>query len=889
MTETFHKLLLSELHMVVCQPGDNSALTDRLLCEAVTVNENLRSLGFTLKPADLVRLAVSPDLHGFYPALRDRMPSVQAEPMYPGFPKQVMQMPQAQFRLHQFIHYFSTYGLELLTGQAVSRGWLPEYSGPARTREDTLLLDAAVLELVAPEDAPRTALQILLGRREQLTEPELILVPEAAALCPPEQMTDLTVRFKRNLELLFPLLMETAPRETALAALRAICAHSGDVLRCCADYLTRKKYHLRTSEKKLLVKLLERYPVRDLQQNLMQSNRNRERNLKVLQHLDYNRYSRSPEHREAVRALRNGDLLSWHGIGEQLLEARSPEAPAHFAQRPGYMVRMLNRLLSLDYTPQQILSVLLPQAHGVSAHLCLNTIQTLSLRKERLEAEYLRTVRDRVRSYDRAIADCDPGHLAREYRCRENMVRQAAQQDRSWAAGYRLSTQIGQAHTEADTMVHKPLAALFRQQEKIAGLRRILDKQAAYQPDGKPILIRNAHSDFDPDLVYFHCLPDVLAHAVAEAEAELKVLETRLEQARQESRLWLEQKIQTLLQQDPQAAGQLEQINGQERLQLALLDRQYLQDLESAEERRAALLVAKQTELERLEQCHQAQQKWYTRDQGVVSILTEVLKAHYLQADTPLKGRKVFFRMEGFDLSHSVVEAHDRSAEGGYIPSGISYSIPQDARYVRFFIYWNDPQRVDIDLHVAGRAEDGSTVHVGWNGDFRNYGVTYSGDITHSDAAEYIDIDLSAPMQQIYANVDLFSGKPCFRDVQTCYVGMMAVDRIGADVKHYNPANCFFTHELRQQTDGLYYGYVDVRSRFVRFVGQPCSYTQSERFHTLQPGEMLSLQDYLNLVLEAQGATPVPSAEEADVVLTMGKSTLEKGVSLVDHNFFLEC
>ena len=60
MTNQFHKLL-NKLHMVVIQPG-HAELNDRLLCEAVTLNEHLQSLGYMLKPDDLVRLA------GFPPA-----------------------------------------------------------------------------------------------------------------------------------------------------------------------------------------------------------------------------------------------------------------------------------------------------------------------------------------------------------------------------------------------------------------------------------------------------------------------------------------------------------------------------------------------------------------------------------------------------------------------------------------------------------------------------------------------------------------------------------------------------------------------------------------------------------------------------------------------------
>lgn len=52
---------------------------------------------------------------------------------------------------------------------------------------------------------------------------------------------------------------------------------------------------------------------------------------------------------------------------------------------------------------------------------------------------------------------------------------------------------------------------------------------------------------------------------------------------------------------------------------------------------------------------------------------------------------------------------------------------------------------------------------------------------------------------------------------------------------------------------------------------------------------MFSLQDYLNCVLEGKGAELVETAEEADMVLTMGKSLLDNGISPVDNNFFLEC
>ena len=127
MNMKFHELLLSELHMVVYQPGNPEWLTDELLCKAVTLNENLQTLGYALRPDDLVKMAASPAMHAFFNHVRSLVPDVKAEPMYPGFPQQVMKMSEAEFRMHQMIHYFSTYGLENMFGGEISRGWLPEY------------------------------------------------------------------------------------------------------------------------------------------------------------------------------------------------------------------------------------------------------------------------------------------------------------------------------------------------------------------------------------------------------------------------------------------------------------------------------------------------------------------------------------------------------------------------------------------------------------------------------------------------------------------------------------------------------------------------------------------------------------------------------------------
>ena len=902
MTLSFHKLLLSELHMVTYQPGDPAGLTDELLCKAVTLNENLRSMGYMLKPDDLLKLAASPSLEGFFEAFRTLVPEVTAKPMYPGFPQQVMEMSEAEFRLHQMMHYFSTYDVELLLGKEVKRGWLPEYDGPERTEKDIALLECRVIALVSEADAPLAVLKLLLGRRERLTNPELELVVECAGACRPEQLQELKVRFKENLDLLFPRLMKEADRAVALKALRAICAHTGDVLRCGTDYMRQRRYHLSTSEKKLLVKLLEAYPVGDLKSNMMQSLHLRERNLLMLQHLDFNRYSRSATHREAVRALRNGELLSWHGVGEALLREQSPEALSHLAQRPGYMLRMLNRLLSLGYDQAAIEAALLPRASAVSGHLIVSTIRALARRSVELDTQHAREIeacrakyaKELYRRYVPTIGErlIDIGRNAERQR-REAKERFFEEPKRRAHA---------EAYAQTDSLYQEIDRRMSDMREKLAFRQRMED---IWSMSRNARILWNANTCIDVDMLYaklfydqpeamyerlFQCQPSEVDAAIAALEEEIHQMEAELQRRIEQAEAAYKASAYHIEEENAVAyVRRLEEIERWEETARGEAKRAF--ERETAEElnRQATIPERRDAELAALETRYLDQKRASANDPQAVEILKAVLKAHFRQATTPLKGKKVYMDLEQFDLVHSTLETEDRSKDGGYIRSGICYKIPDDAKYVRFFVYWNDRSRVDVDLHAGALKMNGERFHVGWNADFRESGVVYSGDITHSDAAEYVDIDLSAPLKEIYANVNLYYGKYSFKGIETCFMGMMAVNRAHQEVKLYDPKNCFFTHALTQNTRNLFYGYVDVQNRYVRFVGQPNEGGWDGRPGIESSDTLFSLQDYLDCVLDGQGVERVQTREEADVVLTMGKGLSDNGVSLVDSNFFLEC
>ena len=659
----YHKLLLDELRFVVYEKGDAS-LTEELLTKAVTVNENLKSLGYCLTPADVTALAVSPSLDNFYETVKNMMDTVCVAPMYPGFPKKVMDMDEAVFRFHQLVHYFSTYGLELLFGVEVRKGWLPCPEDRSKAAEQNSVLPEKVIQLLPAQEAYITPLRTILSRKERMTIPERQIVSEAIANVSVEEAGSLNVRFKENMNAIYAIVFDMSDREAAFSILRSLCQHTGDVLRCIDVLLGKNKFHFRTSQKRFLVKLLESYPVKDLRANLALSGKSTRRNILLLGYIDYSVYSRSSAHMDAVNELRDGKLRSWESIVKTMLTTGNDGALDFIAQRPGMMLRMVAWLLRLGYDRKDIVAKLSEKADAIS-------VQTLVTNLNHF------------------------GKLTEEER--------------------------------ADA------ATLF-------------------------------------------------------------------------------------------------------------------------------------------------------------SIFEQVLQAHMAGMDTVLRNKKVALAMPEFDLDASELHCNDKSAEGGFIRSGIAYRLPDNLDTLRFFVYWNDDARVDIDLHVGCSDLDGQHYRVGWNQCFRDSGVVFSGDITHSNAAEYIDIDLCAPIDKVYANIHLFSGKRGFKDVDTCYVGMMGVPNgqsEGESYELFKEANCFFSHQLRQDCATVNYGYIDVQKRCIVFDGAPQSWNYDWYAGVCHRQSTFSLRGYLEYLIAAQNAT-ICDAEEADVVLVMGKPRSEKELSLIDTNFLID-
>ncbi len=668
-TPNYTALLLSELRLAAVTAAEET-LNETNLIKALTVNEELSQMGFTLTAEDVLRLSKSAELDTFPSLLRAAMPDVKAAPMYPDFPKQMMDITEAQFRFIQMLHYLSTYGMEQLTGEPVLQGWLPQLAATEKVEAPRVFLQAKTLELIAAEELYTLPVQRILSKCERMTDKELLLVQEAVPHLTAEALSMLDVPFKQNLLLVFQSIFRDAhlAREEKLAMLQGLCAHTGDVWKCVDYTLVHEGFHFRTSQKRLLVQLLERYPAADFISNLILSRKKAARTELMLRYLDFNQYAKSPAHLQAVADLRSGKLHSWEAQAKHLIDQNHPDALSFLAQHPGTMLRMLAWLIRKGYAAEDLLAHLQPHA-----------------------------------------AQLRPQTLVR------------------------LLTVFGERMTVPAVTV-----------------------------------------DFDEG-------------RVQEAKAVYEICEVLL-------RGWLE------------------------------------------------------------------------------------------RTDTPLKGKKVWLEEGQFSLADSVIETNDKSDEGGYVRSGMAYRIPEDIRFLRFFVYWNDEERVDVDLHLGGKFLDGSPIFIGWSSDWKDQGLAFSGDITHSDAAEFIDIDMTAPIAHVTANINLYYGKPCFKEVEECFVGMMAVNQLDEQVKLYSPANCFFSHELTSTCRSLHYGFVDVQKRLLILTAKP--YEGGYDAPADLTPTAFSVQNYLDMLFAAQGVTLAETREDADIVLVMEKAAKPEEISLFDQNFF---
>ena len=680
----FKKNIFSEMRVVVLDDVVKGAipLTNETLTKAITMNENIKTLGFTLKPKDIVRLSQNEDLlANLYITIKSFVPDVKAKPMYPNFPIQVMEMDEAQYRLHQMIHYFSTYGIEALTVVEELKGWLPSVADSEKTEEDVTLLKVKVIDLLSVKEVVERVKTKIACKTERYTIPERDIVRWVAHMVNlvGEPLVDIT--FKENISVLVDDLFESRDLDdvnNARMVLQGVSKHSGDVLDFTWSYIAYHEFQpLRTSQKRAIVKCLEYYTDQDFRSNLALK---RKRNLTVLRYLSFNRLSVRGSHKEAVVDLRADAIKTWNSQLEERIREGNIGGILDFAvQRPTILLRITMRLLSLGVPLEKIRERLISKTSSLNMQT-LMSVYNWSL----VEYEYA------------------------------------------------------------------------------------LDKNIAHK-------IKNMKLDCEE-------------------------------------------------------------------------------------------LVDMQVE------------KNYNKKQ-FSKLLKELIIHKMGELKTPFASKKVYVDSTIFDLHHSYIETNDKSEEGGYIRSGLAIKIPENVDRLRFFVYWNDKRIIDIDLHSDYLKASGDTGSVGWNAKYKEDGIVMSGDITHSDATEYIDIDIPVAISNTVVSIEnrivSYTGEN-FKNIDEVFTGMMAVESIGDKTILHNSKNTFFRHDLQSDINYLQYCNINLVDRYMKLVGHKDITTGMTMF------------EYIDYLLLMQNAIVVTQKENADIVLSLDKTADENNISLIDENYYMD-
>ena len=165
------------------------------------------------------------------------------------------------------------------------------------------------------------------------------------------------------------------------------------------DYcLVQEHYKLRTSQKKWLVKEIEKTDARSFGLALAQSHTVADRSKTILNFLSYNKFSRSPEHRVIVKDLRNGSLMTANKFLKQKVRRRDLDEVKRVVEAvPSLFWERLNEMI--DHFSQEELREI-----GESCHFSLGVLVT-ALAKENTP-EVRKLLKDLV---DRTLAKMNLG------------------------------------------------------------------------------------------------------------------------------------------------------------------------------------------------------------------------------------------------------------------------------------------------------------------------------------------------------------------------------------------------------------------------------------------------------------------------------------------------
>lgn len=278
----------------------------------------------------------------------------------------------------------------------------------------------------------------------------------------------------------------------------------------------------------------------------------------------------------------------------------------------------------------------------------------------------------------------------------------------------------------------------------------------------------------------------------------------------------------------------------------------------------------------------------YDGVEEVDKVFLSTLVANLLSKDIEdFRGKSIYIDEKDVDFSKSKIEITDKFE--GYITNGLAIRLPEKAKFLRFFTYWNDERRIDVDLHGVAIDDTGRANHIGWHGSRSGGALVHSGDITHSDATEYIDLDLEQAIEKgiklVQFNINSYTGVP-FINIDTVFTGIMALSEMGQEVDLFDPKNVMFRHELEYKAMSIDYGMIDIENNVMYIDGTPSDRHNDTNVNGV-PKIKLDIMTYLGLLILTQGGKIVEARDEADLVIGLAKADEENYISLIDKNFYM--
>ena len=316
------------------------------------------------------------DVMGFLP------PSKHWTVMYPGFPTQVLEMDEADFRLDQARHYASTYGVELISAALgiaadVGEGWLPSRDEEERPeQEKNENVPDHLLEVALCEEQAITVLDTAFARPARMPEAALKFAAELAE----NGYRPGKIAFHENM---MGLIWRTTDKGSQLQTemISHLAQHPGDVLKSaafCAD--ANCTNHLTTAQKKAHCRAMENFDREAIARNIVDNGTLTRRAVNLLSAARF----AGERLTGAIEDVETRKIRSWNSELEELWgeykaapsERTAKKLLSRYAQRPGIMLRSLTRLVDAGIPERDITQVLEANADALSM-ATLVTIQTV--------------------------------------------------------------------------------------------------------------------------------------------------------------------------------------------------------------------------------------------------------------------------------------------------------------------------------------------------------------------------------------------------------------------------------------------------------------------------------------------------------------------------------